>query len=186
MEKRSIGSTLIRIGGLVLVVIGVIFIYAFVHEGSHALAVWFFGGQVTRFNVNIFLATPSISYDGVHSLRHQALISLAGPVLPLFLIIPLTFLLPRVKKLGAQFFVLLNLHCLLGTMVSSILIALTHGFGASGHSEDLVKFMLNTKTNAFLVSGIFCLLLVLAILFVLRVGKAKEVYLRLIRTLRRL
>ena len=91
-----------RLFALLIIPLGVVFLYALVHEASHALVVFLVGGEVTRFQVNFLQHAPSISYTGVSDPLHKAFISLAGPVLPLALVPFVAVVLRKTRSALAQ------------------------------------------------------------------------------------
>ena len=54
----------------------VIWLYAFLHEGGHALAVWLLGGRILSFDINFITGNPSVSYRGERS--HAATLCFAA------------------------------------------------------------------------------------------------------------
>ncbi|NLL49297.1 MAG: hypothetical protein GX249_12020, partial [Firmicutes bacterium] len=125
------------LGLSVVVPLGVIFLYALLHEGGHALLVLLFGGQVAEFQVNFFAHSPHVSYVGIDNPLQKAFISLAGPVFPLILVWPLTMLMRRTKNHLVQATILLLLVNMLPTILLSAVIALIYGFGTLQPTEDV-------------------------------------------------
>ena len=167
-----------------IVPLGVVFLYALVHEGGHALVVLLFGGSVTRFQVNFFTSAPQISYMGINDPMKRALISLGGPVLPLLLILPLTLFMRRTRSAFVQGSILLFMGSMLPTVLLSGAMAMAYGFGAVGFTEDIPKFILYSGFNPFAVALAFFLLLAAILFFLLRVGRAKDVAVNVVKTLR--
>jgi len=60
------------------IALGVIYLYAILHEGGHALFVLVFGGELTEFEINFLVSNPHISYTGINDPLRQALVSLGG------------------------------------------------------------------------------------------------------------
>ena len=71
-------KTAARLVASAAVALGVVFLHALVHEGSHALTVFLCGGTVTEFQVNFLKHSPHISYTGVSDPMQKALISLGA------------------------------------------------------------------------------------------------------------
>ena len=108
-----------RLFALLIIPLGVVFLYALVHEASHALGSISCWGEVTRFQVNFLQHAPSISYTGVSDPLHKAFISLAGPVLPLALVPFVAVVLRKTRSALAQAAALLFLLSLLPTALTS-------------------------------------------------------------------
>ncbi len=184
MKRHGMTKAILRALAFVGLTLGVIFLYAFLHEGGHALLVLLFGGTVTEFEVNFFMHSPHISYIGINDSMQRALISLGGPLLPLVLVLPLTLLLRRAKNLVVQVTLLLLLGSLLPTLLVSVVISLAYGFGSVDASEDVARFLFNSGFNPFIVAGAFSILFVAILVFLLKVGRVKDVYVRVTRALR--
>ena len=184
MNGHAIAKATLRVLGFIGVVVGVIFLYAFLHEGGHALFVLLFGGTITKFEVNFLVHYPHISYVGITEPMQTALISLAGVIVPLTFVIPLTLFLPRLRNVWAQGISLLFLGSLLPSLVVSLVVSLAYGFGAVQSSEDVAKFLFFSGFNPFIVAGGFFILLVAILVFLLKVGKVKDTYVSVIRALR--
>lgn len=122
-------KTVLRLTAGIAVALAVIFLYALAREGGHALMVLLLGGQVTNFQVNFLRHPPQISYTGVSDPLHRALVSLAGPVLPLLLIPPATLVLRRTGSVPVKGALLLLLLALLSTTLTSVAVSLGCGLG---------------------------------------------------------
>ena len=166
------------------VALGVIFFYAVVHEGGHALLVLLFGGTVTEFEVNFLVHSPHVSYIGINDPMQRALISLGGPVLPLLLVFPFTLLLRKTRSLVLQGASLLILVSLLSTLLTSAAIALSYGFGAVQSSEDVAKFLLYSGFDPFAAASLFVLMFIAILVFILRVGRVRDSALNVLAALR--
>jgi archaellum component FlaG (FlaF/FlaG flagellin family) len=182
--KKVMRKTVILILAMLGISLGVIFLYAFLHEGGHALLVLLFGGTVTEFEVDFFTYSPHISYIGISNPMQRAFISLGGPLLPLILVLPLTLLLRRTKNLVVQGTSLLLLGSLLPTLLVSVGISLAYGFGSVDASEDVARFLFYSGFNPFMVAGAFLILFVATLVFLLKVGRVKDVYVKIKRALR--
>ncbi|MGB4036274.1 MAG: M50 family metallopeptidase [Limnochordia bacterium] len=164
-------KTVLRLTAGIAVALAVIFLYALAHEGGHALMVLLLGGQVTNFQVNFLRHPPQISYTGVSDPLHRALVSLAGPVLPLLLIPPATLVLRRTGSVPVKGALLLLLLALLSTTLTSAAVSLGCGLGGSQPSEDLAKFLRYSGANPFAVAAGFCVLFALSFLLAWKVGR---------------
>lgn len=184
MNGHAIAKATLRVLGFIGVVVGVIFLYAFLHEGGHALFVLLFGGTITKFEVNSLVHYPHISYVGITEPMQTALISLAGVIVPLIFLIPLTLFLPRLRNVWAQGISLLFLGSLLPSLVVSLVVSLAYGFGAVQSNEDVAKFLFFSGFNPFIVAGAFFILFAAILVFLLKVGKIKDTYISVIRALR--
>ena len=173
-----------RLFALLIIPLGVVFLYALVHEASHALVVFLVGGEVTRFQVNFLQHAPSISYTGVSDPLHKAFISLAGPVLPLALVPFVAVVLRKTRSALAQAAALLLLLSLLPTALTSAAIALVYGFGAVPPQEDMAKFLHYTGANPFAAAAVLLLVFVVLLVFAFRVGRVKEAALNVQSVLR--
>ena len=177
-------KTAARLVALAAVALGVVFLHALVHEGSHALTVFLCGGTVTEFQVNFLKHSPHISYTGVSDPMQKALISLGGSALPLVLILPLALVLRRARSTLVQGASLLFLAGLLPSMLVSAVVTLSYGLGAVQPSEDVAKFLLHSGANPFATAGAFLSLFVAALVLLLKVGRAREACRQVIQVLR--
>ena len=121
---------------------------------------------------------------GINDPMKRALISLGGPVLPLLLILPLTLFMRRTRSAFVQGTILLFMGSMLPTVLLSGAMAMAYGFGAVGSTEDIPKFILYSGFNPFAVALAFFLLLAAILFFLLRVGRAKDVAVNVVKTLR--
>lgn len=173
-------KTLFRLPVAAIVPLTVLYLHSFVHEGSHALAVAFFGGQVTEFQIGFLFGSPHVSYIGVGDPLAQALISLAGPVLPLFLIVPLGTALPRIRSKTLQGGALLFVAGLLPTMLVSAGVALTVAMGKPGPpTADVAKFIVLSGANPLVIAGAFLLAFGASLFYVVKVAEVGEVMARI-------
>jgi len=177
-------NAVLRFVTIIFAAVTVIFLYALAHEGSHALAVLYYGGQITRFTVNFFSDSPSISYTGISDPAQLAVISLAGPVLPLALALPATHVVRRAKGLVLRSGALLFLIALLPTVLMSAAVALAAGMGSDLSSEDIAKFIVHSGINPFAAAVLFVGLFALLLIFVLRVGRVKDAFKHVLCALR--
>lgn len=184
MLKRDVGKNLRRIMALIAIPLGVIFFYAVIHEGGHALFVLLFGGEVTSFQVNFLIGSPRVSYMGITDPMHRAIISLAGPLFPLLFMIPLTYFLGKTKHVFVQGTLLLSLFSILPTLLTSTIIALVTSFGITLANEDVAKFILYSGIHPLIVTVSFLLLFVVSLMYVLKVGNAKKIFLGVVQELR--
>lgn len=178
-------NSLILVLAALGIVLGVTFLYALVHEGGHALMVLLFGGTVIEFQVNFFTHSPHVSYVGISDPLQKALISLAGPILPLILVLPIAFLLRKTKNVFIQGITLLLIGSLLSTLALSVLFALAYGFGWMQLNEDIPKFLFYSGFNPFVVAGIFLILLTAILVFLFKVGRIKNAALSVVNALRK-
>lgn len=184
MKRHGMTKAILQVLGLVGFTLGVILLYVFVHEGGHALLVLFFGGTVTEFEVNFLMSSPHVRYVGTGDPMQRAMISLGGPLLPLVLVVPLTFLLRRTRSIMLQGASLLFLGSLLSTLIVSVAISLNYGFGSVQPNEDVTKFLFYSGFNPFVVAGGFFVLFVAILAFLLKVGGINDVYVRVVKVLR--
>ena len=174
MTQINTFNKVIRILATIGIALGVIFLYAILHEGGHALFVLLFGGEVTEFEVNFLTSKPHISYTGIDDPMKRALISLGGPLMPLVLIPLLILSLRKTRNVLARGITLLVLINLLPTIIISAVICLAYGFGSVSAGEDLAKFLSLTGVNPFMTAGVFILLFAAYLALAIKVGKAKK------------
>ena len=184
MTQINTFNKVIRILATIGIALGVIFLYAILHEGGHALFVLLFGGEVTEFEVNFLTSKPHISYTGIDDPMKRALISLGGPLMPLVLIPLLILSLRKTRNVLARGITLLVLINLLPTIIISAVICLAYGFGSVSAGEDLAKFLSLTGVNPFMTAGVFILLFAAYLALAIKVGKAKEAAITVINALR--
>mgnify|MGYP000920172680 CR=1 FL=1 len=184
MIKHSIGVIILKSLALVVAVLGIIFFYVLVHEGGHALVALLFGGKIASFKVNFFVHSPSVSYVGIIEPMQHAMISLGGPLLPLFFALPLTFLVRKARHVLSKGILLLALGSVLPTLLISTVVALFSGFGKIIPNEDVAKFILFSGIHPFIVATAFLLLFVFTLLFLVKVGKVKNIYSEVLKELR--
>lgn len=78
MTHKNTLQTVLRFIAVTGIALGVIYLYAILHEGGHALFVLVFGGELTEFEINFLVSKPHISYTGINDPLRQALVSLGG------------------------------------------------------------------------------------------------------------
>ena len=148
----------LNIGFILIVALGLIQIYTFVHEGAHALMAWVFGGGVSTFDINVLGGNPHVTYT----------------VFPLVLWFVFMIFLNKGKPLVLQKVALLLSFGIFGTLLPNVIIPLVYELGGDVRAEDMGKFLAHTGLNGFLVSGVMALVLLLAIMTFLRKVKFVE------------
>lgn len=81
-------------------VIIVMFLLAFLHELGHCIAVWFYGGRVTKFQF-IFLWDAHTNFEG-EGLGWKPLIHLAGPLFPVLIVLKCLVMRDLVLLIGGR------------------------------------------------------------------------------------
>ena len=148
---------------LLILLFAIVQVYTLVHEGAHALTAMVFGGEVTKIDVNLFGGNPHVSYSGNFSSLQRALISIAGPVVPVLLWFLIMGFVHKQKPLMQQKIVLLLSFGIFGTLIPNILIPVVYELGGNVAGGDMGKFLANTGMNGFLVAGVVFLVLGLGV-----------------------
>lgn len=122
------------------------FLYAFLHELGHCIAVWFYGGRVTGFHF-LLLWDAHVSYEG-DGLAWKPLIHLAGLLFPVLIAFCLLFTYRR-NSAGTFVYYLKTIYiylCMgsLGSWISRSILFLS---GAWGRSEDEYKFLIQSDIS---------------------------------------
>lgn len=149
----------------------VIFAYALLHEGGHAIAVLLQGGQVTVFNVNVFSGSPHIQFCGDLSSMGRAIVSIAGPLVPFFVWLPLVPFLPRLRYSILQGALLIYSMMLVGSLIPNIVLVLLYWQGRAYPGEDVVRFLQFSGANPLSTAIVFLFFTVFAVWYLLRVGQ---------------
>ncbi|HXK97377.1 MAG: M50 family metallopeptidase [Limnochordia bacterium] len=184
MTHKNTLQTVLRFIAVTGIALGVIYLYAILHEGGHALFVLVFGGELTEFEINFLVSKPHISYTGINDPLRQALVSLGGPLVPLALVPLLILVLRRAKHVLTKGLVLLTLVGLLPTVLISAVIAFAYGFEMAGTSEDIARFLNLTGFNPFLTAGALVALFGVLLALVIKVGKAYDAAVTVVKALR--
>lgn len=157
--------------GLLAVVMGTIFSYVLLHEGGHALAVIWFGGKLTVFELNFLTSSPHISYTHNFSAIQRAIVAISGPLLPyvIFLII-----VPLIKKITSPLWQVGLLAFSIGGMNSllpAIVLPILFLVGKIGAGEDIGNFIYFSNLHPLLVSSFFLILFLFSLWYLVRIGQ---------------
>lgn len=149
----------VNIAFILILAFVILQVYTLIHEGAHALMAKVFGGTITAFDVNLFGGNPHVRYAGDFSSLQRALISFAGPFVPVLLWFVFLIFLNRQKSLIFQKIAILASIGILGTMVPNIIIAVVYETGGNVSGEDMGKFLANTGLNGiFIAAGVSLIL----------------------------
>lgn len=140
-------------------------LYTIIHEGAHALTAKFFGATITKFNINLITFNPSISYNGVTDNQIKALISLAGPFLPLIIILPLVYQMSKSRNIIIRIAGLIQTIGLIFSNLINVILPILYLLKFDVHDEDIIKFINYTGYNAVTVSFCFGLIFLVLIYF---------------------
>lgn len=155
----------------VIILLFVIFSYTLLHEGGHAVAVLLQGGQVTVFNINFITSSPHIQYRGDFSDMERAIVSIAGPLVPFLVWLPLVILLPRLRRSILQGTLLIYSMMIVGSLIPNIVLALLYWQGRVYPGEDVVRFLEFSGAHPLATAGLFLILTLFAVWYLLFVGK---------------
>jgi len=154
-------------------------VYTFIHETGHAIAALIFGARITSFNANFLSLSPHVGVDASFTTTQQAVFSLAGPLLPVLLLIVLLIVLPRQGNALTESFKMMAAFSTLGSMLPWI--ALPWLFLAGQRpSDDVVSFLLSSGIYPPVVSAVASLSLAVSLaIFLGKVDGVKGILARM-------
>lgn len=149
-----------------------IFIYAFLHELGHCIAVWFYGGRVTGFHFILFWdAHMNFEGDGI---GWRPLVYLAGSLFPVLIAFCLLFTYRGDS--GRKFVYYLKtiyIYACMGSLGSWVYLPILFLNGVWEMSDDVYKFLLISEVSPVVVIlTAAAVILLLGYLFINRIKAA--------------
>lgn len=149
--------------------------YTLIHEGSHAVFAIIFGCKIIAFDINILSGTPHVSYTGDLTAIKSAIISIAGFNVPFIMWLMLLIINRNNKKILVKKILLFSSFGILSTAIINIVLPILFKNGYNVQGEDIVKFIIYTGLNSYLVSLIALMLFILGGYVLLTTINVKEV-----------
>lgn len=145
---------------LLYILIGLVYllIYTLLHEGAHGVSAVIFGGKLTNFNINFLSGSPHISYTGDLALWKKAIVSIAGPMVPFIIWLIAILKVKKTNNMIINKIILLVSVFTLFTLIPNIILPLLYEAGANVQGEDIIKFIIYSGMNSYLVSVIIAIL----------------------------
>lgn len=127
-----------------------IFLYTFLHELGHCIAVWFYGGRVTDFQF-ILLWDAHMNYEG-DGLGWKPLIDLSGSLFPVLIAFCLLFTYRRDSRRTFVYYLktIYILECI-SSLSSWIFVPILFMSGVWNSTEDVCKFLLISEISPVVV-----------------------------------
>jgi hypothetical protein len=147
---------------LMLAMLALLFYYTLVHEGGHALAGIAAGGQLQQINLNFFQG-PHVNLSGSFTQGQDALKSIAGPLLPVVLLIALLAVTPRRASWMVECLKFLSTVLVSGSLLPGIVIPWLFLAGRAPLGDDITSFLELSKISPPLVSLGFALVIAAAV-----------------------
>lgn len=170
-----VSGTVLRVGQIVYGVVAIFIVvlaYAFFHEGGHALAVLAQGGQVTVFSLNFLSGSPHIRYTGEISDMGRAIVSIAGPLVPILVWLPMVPFMAKLRQSLLQGILLLYSMAAISSLLPSIIMSLLYWQGSSVNPrEDVVRFLQFSGADPLITAAALCALTIFSVWYLIRVGK---------------
>lgn len=151
---------------LIIQLVLILFIYPFVHELGHSIAVIFAGGKVTGIVLGLFSA--HMNYDGVLNASANGIVSIMGMLLPyLCFLIYITFVKknasPLVQKLKwGSFFVIM------GSITVWIVLPIMSYFSPLPKGDDVTQALKRLGCEPYVITVFATMLFVLCLAIFLR------------------
>lgn len=149
-----------------------IFIYAFLHELGHCIAVWFYGGRVTGFHFILFW-DAHMNYEG-DGIAWRPLVHLAGSLFPSLIAFSLLFTYRRDS--GRKFVYYLKtmyIYVCMASLGTWVYLPILFLNGVWELSDDVYKFLFISEVSPVVVILIAAaVILLLAFLFINRIKAA--------------
>jgi hypothetical protein len=129
----------------------VLFIYAFLHEGGHALAGILFGQSLTDFTIDLLKWDAHVGMAGGLTSPQEAVQSVAGTVLPLLVWFVFTGLVPRKAVFSLEVLKLISAMLVLNTLLPWIFIPVLYLSGNAPPSDDVTRFLRYSQMSPWLL-----------------------------------
>lgn len=174
MKNKEMETRLVNILAALVIGIVVVILYTIVHESAHALFVVIFGGKVLSLDFNVLSGYPHINWEGNMKPYENAVISIAGPLVPYLLLITGLTHINRNRHLLIQKIFLFISVIVLGSMIPNIIIPILLEVGVDVTGEDTAKFAMSMNLNGYVVAFIMAILFVLAAILIIKRLRIKE------------
>jgi len=174
--KNGTEKTIIRTAGTLLILLALIYLYTFLHEGGHALVAIMYGGRIDSFvlGFNAHITTSGANFTPLG----EALFYAAGVLLPaLSLAVALKFYNRNIKSRIFHYLYALFTLMIIGSFLAWVAIPLISMFTEPPAGDDVSKFLEVSGLNPLPVSFITLMLMFLLALIASKKGvfsKARE------------
>ena len=169
---KRLANTLI----MLFIAIGILVLYTFLHEGAHAIFAVIFGGRLDNFNINFLSGVPSARYTGDLALWKKAIIALAGPMVPFIIWLMAIMSVKVTNNIIVKKSMLFFSASILATFIPNIILPILYEGGANVQGEDIVDFIVYSKTNSYLVSVSIVVLVLLGGLLLYKRLDIKKIF----------
>ena len=149
-------------------------LYAFIHEGAHALFVIAFGGTLTEFDINILNGYPHVNWAGDIMAFKSAVIDIAGPLLPVVFWFGGLLFINKKRDLLIQKVYLFASIGVLASLIPNVIIPILFELGVDVKNEDIAKFTTKVEINGFIVSIAIAIIFVIGLLSIIKRINIKE------------
>lgn len=149
-----------------------IFLYAFLHELGHCIAVWFYGGRVTGFHF-LWVWNAHMNYEG-EGIGWRPLVHLAGSLFPVLIAFGLLFTYRRNSKRTFVYYLkTIYIFSCIGSLSSWIFLPILFLNGVWKMYDDEYKFLFISEISPVVVIlTATAAILLMAFLFINRITAA--------------
>jgi hypothetical protein len=158
MEKSKSTSAFNLIALSLLIFLFGFFMYAFLHEGGHAMAGTLFGQSLAEFDVSFWDLSAHVGMTGGDlSDGQQAVVSAAGVLLPLLVWILFIHLVPRKSNFTLELLKLISSMTVINTLLAWIILPLLFLAG-NAPVDDVTNFLRYSQMPPLLLSAMALIL----------------------------
>jgi len=162
-ENELVKSLFLKILGSVIAALAVIFVYAFLHEGGHALAAVLAGARVTAFDLNFITGSPHVSWQGIVSPAWRAFIAISGPLLPYIVWLISLISLRKHKSTTTRTGLLVVSVVTISSLLPQVVIPVLFMRGVDLWGEDIVGFISYSRFHPLAVATTFAVVVGMSI-----------------------
>ncbi len=135
-----------------LIPLAVALAYTSLHEGGHALAGLFFGGQIGEFDVNFLSLGAHVNIAGEFTRAQNAVINVSGAGLPFLVWLVLILALPKKTGLLVQWTKFIASAGTLCSLLAWVVIPFLYLRDNAPAGDDVTRFIANSGLPALLVA----------------------------------
>ncbi|MEN4010791.1 MAG: M50 family metallopeptidase [Chloroflexota bacterium] len=155
MENRANGSASLSVLLALGILLFIVLLYTFLHEGGHALVAWLSGGKVFTFDINFFNLGAHITATPHTNLPAQIANSLAGMALPVLAWFVFILSVARRGSLALEVLKIGASAAVLASMLAWVIIPLAFAGGGAPANDDVTGFLRLSGINPYLAAALF-------------------------------
>ncbi len=153
---------------LIAIVLVVLLLYTFLHEGGHAIVGVLGGAKITQFSVNFFNLSAHVSFDGYDKISGipLALIHIAGWYIPFAVWFIIMLLTKKTNNQRFEYAKFIASICIIGSTLPWVVLSFLYGMNIYVQ-DDVTKFLLTNNINGYASAAVFLIIVLLSFLFML-------------------